>query len=319
MLEFILTALAALTAVPSSALLPSPSVRREISVGTATRSYIVHVPQSIESNAPVIVSFHGKGMDAADQERLSGFDALGERYGFIAVYPSGIAKRWNDGRAVNAGVDDVGFLKALISDLSFHYAVDLKRIYLAGFSNGGTFAQYFACANARAVAAVAVVSAALPTDNLAACFPERAMSFLEVAGTQDPIMPFHGGRVNFFGKDGGPEVGAKATADFWAHVGACGAYAESPMRPIVPDDATSIALGTYASCKSGVAVELFTVVGGGHAWPGGGQFAPVKYIGVASRQLDASETIVRFLLSQRSSESFAVPDASAPTDHTSNR
>jgi polyhydroxybutyrate depolymerase len=54
---------------------------------------------------------------------------------------------------------------------------------------------------------------------------------------------------------------------------------------------------TYQNCPAAGRVQVLTVAGGGHAWPGGVQFALPRVIGLASRQIDVSSAIVDFFLS----------------------
>ena len=49
------------------------------------------------------------------------------------------------GSAVSQGVDDVGFVNAMIDAVDAAYCVDPKRVYAAGFSNGGMLSNRLAC------------------------------------------------------------------------------------------------------------------------------------------------------------------------------
>lgn len=70
------------------------------------------------------------------------------------------------------------------------------------------------------------------------------------------------------------------------------------MAPAAPADPTRIVRLRYPQCASGGQVIQLTILGGGHTWPGGPQYARPASIGLASRQIDASETIADFFLSQ---------------------
>lgn len=55
------------------------------------------------------------------------------RYGFVVAYPDGIDASWADGRGASvppAGVDDVGFLSALIGKLSADYGIPPGRVFM---------------------------------------------------------------------------------------------------------------------------------------------------------------------------------------------
>jgi len=267
-----------------------------IDAGGVKRTYVVHVPAQIGASVPLILSFHGHGGDGAGQARLTNLDTLADRDGFIVVYPDGIRRGWNDGRAENAGADDIALVKALIADFSKRYPIDAKRIYATGFSNGGTFTEYLGCMMSSQIAAIAPVSGSMPDELAGTCRPQRAIPVLEIAGTSDPIMPYKGGEIVVLGTKRGQVLSAAQTISFWATNAKCGAPSSVSLPPIAPADATSVTREEYGGCAEGSAVELYTVIGGGHAWPGGPQYVSKAFIGIASTQLDASATIVAFFL-----------------------
>src|SRR5437773_1561304 len=82
---------------------------------------------------------------------------------------------WNAGTCCGAAarenVDDVGFLKAVIDRVSKQLPVDQKRIYIAGFSDGGRMAYHAACQLSSTIAAIGVVSGSLLDDH---CSPAKS-------------------------------------------------------------------------------------------------------------------------------------------------
>ena len=71
---------------------------------------------------------------------------------FMLVTPSGILGSWNAGSCCGFAAnnhDDVGYLDALVDDISQRPDVDPERIYMAGFSNGGMMTYRYACADDR--------------------------------------------------------------------------------------------------------------------------------------------------------------------------
>ena len=188
-----------------------------ITVNGVRRTYVLHVPDGITGRVPLILSFHGHGGDGAQQARLTGFDALSDRYGFIIAYPDGIDRAWNDGRPVNAkGPDDLAFAGALVDDLEHRYSIDPARVYATGFSNGAVFSNYLACNQANRFAAIAPVSGPMPVVDAPNCHPQRAVSFLEISGTADPIVPFDGGQIVLAGMNRGEVLSFAQTGAFWA-------------------------------------------------------------------------------------------------------
>ena len=275
----------------------------QTTVNGVARSYLVHVPpQKPAGGFAVIFAFHGAGGQGAGMIGLTHFDKLADQRGFIAVYPNGIDRHWNDGRStITAGADDVGFTRAMIGELTTKYSVNAAQIYATGFSNGAMLTQRLGCELADRISAIAPVSGGLPEDLAPRCHPAKPVSVLYVAGTADPIVPFSGGAVSTYGGlgVGGNVLSAEATASIWAATNGCARGANaSVLPPTGPLDGTAVSRTLFAPCKSGRAVTLLVVKGGGHTWPGGPQYLPASMIGPASTQVDASAAIVDFFLAQ---------------------
>jgi polyhydroxybutyrate depolymerase len=64
---------------------------RSLSFGGQERSYIVHIPANYNPNnpTPMVLIFHGFGLNAEDMIRITGFNDQADADGFIAVYPLG--------------------------------------------------------------------------------------------------------------------------------------------------------------------------------------------------------------------------------------
>lgn len=276
----------------------------QLQAGGKVRTYAVHMPDSAAppGGFPLVLAFHGGGMQGAGMRRLTGLDAAADRRGFIVVYPDGVDKHWNDGRStIRDPRDDVGFVAALLDRLGGEHTIDRGRVYATGISNGALFAERLGCELSQRIAAIAPVAGTLPADLAPRCRPAHPVAVLQIDGTADPIMPFDGGAVADFGGrgEGGQVLSVPATIAFWARHNGCGpARLPAALAPLAPLDRTRIVRTDYAGCPAGAAVTLLTVAGGGHAWPGAAQYAPRRAIGVASRQVDASAAIADFFLAQ---------------------
>ena len=102
------------------------------------RSYRLRAPPSFHNaeRAPLVVVLHGATGNAGRVELRYHWDSLSDRDGFFVVYPQGVLDQWN--AALDpGGVDDVGFLTALIDHLVRTFPIDPNRVYVAGMSNGG--------------------------------------------------------------------------------------------------------------------------------------------------------------------------------------
>src|SRR5207244_386263 len=85
-----LAPLVVLLALPPQA--PAPgNYLRPLRVGDQERSYYLHVPPKYNPDrpAPLVVVFHGAGMNGAIMMRFSGLNAKADAANFLAVYPNG--------------------------------------------------------------------------------------------------------------------------------------------------------------------------------------------------------------------------------------
>ncbi len=295
-------ALLACVAVASVASAADPS--GQVTVGGTIRTFTLHVPDGPRppGGFPVVLAFHGGGQQGRAMRRISHLDAVADSRRFIVAYPDGIDKHWNDGRStIRNPQNDVGFVSALIDQLQQSYGIDSKRIYATGISNGALFAERLGCELSGRITAIAPVAGTLPNDMAAKCRPERPVAVLQIDGTADPIVPFNGGDVADFGGagEGGKVLSARDTAAFWARNGGCAQpTAAAPLPPVARLDRTRVIATRYRGCGPSGAVEMLTVIGGGHTWPGGVQYARPRFVGWTSRQVDASRYMADFFLSQ---------------------
>jgi len=136
-----------LSLVCADPLTPGDHVR-SVDVNKRTRSYHVHVPPQYDPKkpAPVVLAYHGAMTNGQIMTVFSGLNKKADEAGFLAVYPNGNGSGkmmlvWNAGgirdKATDEKLDDVGFTAKLLDDLATFAAVDPKRVYATGISNGG--------------------------------------------------------------------------------------------------------------------------------------------------------------------------------------
>jgi len=273
-------------------------IYRSLQYDGVERSYLLHLPPAYdgEEELPVLFVFHGGSGDGEGMVRVTHISDVADERGFIAVYPDGLNKSWNDGRPeVNPGVDDVGFISALIDELEREYHIDARRVYSTGISNGGMFSLRLACELSDRIAAAAPVAALMGEVLSQTCSPPRPVPVMFVMGNNDPLVPWEGGKVGTARLDRGRVLSAADSVSFWVVADGC---SETPVVTYLPDadpgDGTRIRRETYTGGRNGSEVVMLVVEGGGHTWPGGLQYARELVIGATSRDIDAGEVIWEF-------------------------
>jgi polyhydroxybutyrate depolymerase len=245
--------------------------------GGLSRKYMVHVPRSYSAAnpAPLLVAFHGGGgsMDYMASDENYGLISKSESAGFVAVFPNGYSKlpsgkfaTWNAGNccadARDRNVDDVGFVRQIIRDVSAQLNIDRRRIYATGMSNGGMMAYRLACEMPDTFAAIAAVAG---TDNTTQCTPKAPISILHIHAQNDDRVLYNGGAGRKFG-DASKVTDFKsvpATVSKWVAQNSCN---PTPQRTLTVAGAYC---ERYASCQGQTSVQLCVTETGAHSWPGG--------------------------------------------------
>jgi polyhydroxybutyrate depolymerase len=264
-------------------------------IGGFQRSYHIYVPKSYDADgagAPLLFVFHGAGGTGVNMAAISDFNTLADSEGFVAVYPDGINRIWNDGRPPDPAVgpvDDVGFVLVMIQTIEKNLHIDPKRIYATGYSAGGMFSYRLGCDLPDQFAAVASVASTFPEYLSNNCNATPPMPLLVFQGTDDPIIPWIGYQGGY--------LSASATLVYWGDHNACqSTRAFAPQEDTDPDDGTRILSAGRGDCAANADVQLYGVFLGGHTWPG----HPVEAsfdLGITSKDIDASQVIWDFFAS----------------------
>jgi len=259
------------------------------------RTVIVHVPPGYtgKRRVPLVLNLHGSGSTAEQQEAFTGMDATADAHGFLLAYPQALIPEgggfdWNvpgvplvgGGSEPTGSASDIAFLTGLVRVLEQRYCIDAKEVYATGFSGGARLASQLACDAAGTFAAIAPVSglrAPVP------CPGKRAVPIVAFHGSADPIDPYDGHGQAYW------TYSVPTAAHDWARREACRRRASS-------HPAATVTLIRDTGCRDGSAVELYTIAGEGHEWPGGPHL-PARYtalLGPQSTALDADALIWRF-------------------------
>jgi polyhydroxybutyrate depolymerase len=260
---------------------PAPMAEHVLVYDDIERSYVVYVPASYDHEAftPLVLAFHGYANSPGQQEEWSALSEKAAAAGFVLVYPrgTGFISGWNGGDCCGSMVDDVGFVSALIDRLQEDLCIDPQRVYATGFSNGGFLSHRLACELSDRIAAIASVAGVMGIDD---CTPTRPVPVLQMHGTGDLVVPYGGSTL--LGFESVPE-----TIAAWVARDGC------EGEPVVSYQHEEVTCERHERCEAGVEVELCTVEGGGHTWPGG---ADIFGAGPTTQNLAANDRLWDFFV-----------------------
>jgi polyhydroxybutyrate depolymerase len=253
-------------------------------VNGTKRHYLLAVPPGYDGTRPVplVFTFHGLGSNSQQQLRYSRWGQLGETEGFLTVSPDALGDkpRWDFLKSSTDPSSDAAFIDALLKELERTYCVDADRVYSSGMSNGSAVTFGLACRHEEPFAAYGSVAATFYVD--AYCGGGPPTSIIYFHGTTDPVVPYSGGKVSV---DAGESVSsAPDVLAQWAKHDGCGEPAKS--KP-----AADVELTQWASCDDGSEVAFYSVIGGGHTWPGS---VPVARLGPTTASIDATALMWAF-------------------------
>lgn len=279
-----------------------------LEAGGTVRHYRVHVPANTGGRAlPVVVMLHGGGGTGKAAAWETGWNDKADRERFLAVYPDALPpdrKRpshfsrnpqlWNDGSdrffPGQVAPDDVAFLDALLDDLAARHAVDARRIYVTGFSNGASMSFLWGARSAKRIAAIAPVAGAAwqepgPLD--------RPVPMLYITGDADPLNLIDGGAPRLAGGQSDPvrakpKPPVRETIARWVRANGC----EDSTRRV--SEANGVRSEAWGPCREASQVAFVTVAGLGHTWAGGRSLLPESMVGPQTDRLRATDVIWDF-------------------------
>jgi polyhydroxybutyrate depolymerase len=255
-LTFALAAVAAgllsLVATPAHACDLPPGQRTiAVDVQGVRREALVFVGAQVRPGVrpPLVFTWHGWGGSAANVVRAVRPDTHWADGVVVAAHGLPRTLRELDPRfdgpaqpgwqilAVEHGGRDLALFDALLAQLEQRGCADPKRIYAAGFSNGGFFSNLLGCQRGARLAAIAPIGGGGPfPGNLQRC-PGPMVPTLIVHGLRDRVVPIRQAAVSL---------------ELWQRQARCAA---TPM-PAVP--------GCTEPPGCNMRVCLFP---GGHSWP----------------------------------------------------
>lgn len=262
------------------------------------RRYKLYTPANITAKdgpRPLVMVIHGggstdNGMIKLDHKR---WQTLADEHGFYVVYPNAVDRLWDFGEGLTSGnldnrVDDLVYFKRVIDGVSARKNIDQTRIFATGISRGGQASYYLACNMPERIRAIAPITMPLPEFMEDECRAGPPVGVAIINGTADPLVPYDGGWITVRRKKRDIVLSTDKTLALWRDRNKCSDASTSTSFIDKPGDKTSVNITEWTRC-SGAPVKLYKVNNGGHTWPSGLQYLPVRSVGETSNDINGSE------------------------------
>jgi polyhydroxybutyrate depolymerase len=255
------------------------------------REYLVTQPADRIGPHGLILNLHGLTSNLVQQLTYSRLAEHAPARGYVVVTPQG------SGRVPHWVIpplpgDDARFLRAVLDAVTAQVPVDPARRFATGISNGAAMAMALAQTWPGYFAAVAPVAGV----NAIPMRPVADVGVCAFHGTADRVVPFEGGAL-FAGFRSGagplrqalarrrtPRVQLPRVEDALAGFARANGVMTPPLESRLGAD---VLHEIYAESPR---LELFTVLGGGHTWPGSAD--SVALLGTTTRTVDATTTML---------------------------
>jgi poly(3-hydroxybutyrate) depolymerase/peptidoglycan/LPS O-acetylase OafA/YrhL len=229
-----------------------------LSFDGVTRSYLLYRPSAPQpAPIPVVVELAGCCISgpAVEAARADFRQVAGPA---ILVYPASLGDHWNAGfccgSASTTGVDDMGFVAAVISQVQSQQPdATTGPVYLAGYSNGAKLGSMIACQRPDLVRAVAIYG----STRTSPCALPPPVSLLLLAGTADPEDPIQGPPVT---QNGFTEPTVEQMADSYLAVDHCGTATAAQVAGMLTET-------LWPDCANGRQIGEAFWTDQTHAWP----------------------------------------------------
>jgi polyhydroxybutyrate depolymerase len=254
-----------------------------IDVDLQGRLYDLKVPSGYDASkpAPLLIMIHGFSSAAnpapwTDMDDYMKISPEADQRGVIVALVHATIDTllgryfWNGTDSCcdfeKTGVNDVGYVMAVVKEVSTKYNVDPKRLFVLGHSNGGFMTHRLACDQADKFAAVVSLAGEVYKDETR-CAASAPIAVLQVQGDADMTVPYAGGSPAGVAVLP-PAPGAIETTQTWAAKNNCDVAADTKQPPfdLVSDlDGPETTKLVYKNCEANGATELWTIHLGPHS------------------------------------------------------
>lgn len=243
----------------------SRAVSKSFSYDDLNRSYITYVPNTYDETEkfPVLLNFHGFSGDAEYHLAETNMHYAAHSKKFLLVYPQGALldgePHWNPCLPSNdnkSDVDDLGFVEAMLNQVSTDYFVDTNKVYAVGYSNGGMMSYGLAMHKSDLITAFGSVSGTMLD---CAEEPAHPMPVIVMHGTNDETLPYNGDTYY---------ASIESSLEYWNSFNNTDETPEVTSASDVGEKGSFIEIERYkyGNGDRGSSVEHYKMIGGGHDW-----------------------------------------------------
>lgn len=219
---------------------------KKVQVRGKPRDYLLIEPQTpAPGPLPLVLVIHGDGGGMTGFHKAWQFETATQDHAYLA-YLDGLDATWDLETTNNNR--DVAYAETVINDVAAALPIDKTRVFAAGYSSGGFFANVLACHRPGLLRGIASNAGGAPfnqTEKWPNGFPkcpgQQPVATLSLHGEQDFTVTLDSGRYD---------------AEYWAYVNGCN---ESEMETTGYPECR-----VYRGCPAGKQVGFCTIASLGH-------------------------------------------------------
>ena len=272
--------------------LSAQHVARTMDFEGTSRKYMEYIPTSSpDGSMPVIFLLHGLGDDCNNFASAISFqdvapnwiiitpEATNATINIMGMYSMDAGTAWAAGVGgenisygglnignieLNEGVNDDGFILAILDSLENNFNVDTDSVFVAGFSMGGFMSNKMAVKHADKITAIASVSGTL--GHFQPFEPTGNINTMHIHGTSDGTISYTNADFNFNNILIPVGIGAEALVETWRNYNQCGTEPTVHYFEDTKNDGLTFEQYTYKNEESGNKTVFIKVNGGDHDW-----------------------------------------------------
>ncbi|NJR12444.1 hypothetical protein HC776_00700 [bacterium] len=164
--------------------------------------------------------------------------------------------------------DDWNFFAALVDDIGTQARIDPSRVYVIGFSNGGSLGYRIMCEYPQRVAGVVIIASTLSSYTANHCVNTAPVPLMMILGTADRIFPF-GGSAEI--KSDGRlilQLSFQQQMTFLAQHQKCRLAGGTTRTVSTMESPIRVVRDFYDQCAGGAPILLYALMEYGHGYGG---------------------------------------------------